>query len=62
MHVMPRHNGMAVATASRKETAVLEDNAAKLIAALNRLMSFRRIEDANPESRDSGFDASHRPE
>lgn len=37
MHVMPRHNGIALLPpASRKEDAkVLEDNATKLIAALN---------------------------
>src|SRR3954447_26040817 len=37
MHVMPRHDGMALLPpASRKEdTKVLEDNATKLIAALN---------------------------
>jgi histidine triad (HIT) family protein len=36
MHVMPRHNGVAMLPpASRKEDAkVLEDNASKLIAAL----------------------------
>ncbi|MEA2881353.1 MAG: histidine triad family protein, partial [Bradyrhizobium sp.] len=37
MHVMPRHDGIALLPpASRKEDAkVLEDNATKLIAALN---------------------------
>ena len=41
MHVMPRHNGIALLPpASRKEDAkVLEDNAAKLMAALKGAMS-----------------------
>jgi histidine triad (HIT) family protein len=39
VHVMPRHDGIALLPpASRKEDAkVLEDNAAKLIAALKRM-------------------------
>jgi histidine triad (HIT) family protein len=41
MHVMPRHNGIALLPpASRKEDAkVLEENAAKLVAALKSSMS-----------------------